>query len=442
MRDRSSGGATGALRRWQPEAWEGRLRRLGTAAFRVGVAVARALGVLPGSRGRSGFLIVALSGHVGDTVMLMPLIEALRERFPAEPIDCAVDAAAAPLLRMLPEVRSVYGLRFSPGPLEELGASRRRVAEVVREFWREMRAARPAVCLVPRWGDDLFRSAYLALLTGAPRRIGFASDVGAPRYRTATYRDGLLTEAVRGGSGMHEPMRFLHLLTAAGLAGDGAVLPRSEDRVPGLMRIAERGDWAAIARRFGIGEGQRFGVIAPGTTQPKKIWPVDRWVEVVRSLQAWGLEVVVLSGRQDAGLARELHEACGGTTRLAAGVTSLPESVTLLSRATAFAGSDSGPGHLAGALGVPCAILFIGAKGVDADDPFSPERNRPMGPYVGTCQPGRAVTPCVGACGADEAHCILTISVRDVTETLQAAIERRELAEGRREPLAFERTGA
>jgi ADP-heptose:LPS heptosyltransferase len=438
LRQRAPSLLTKILRWRRLDRWELLLRRVGTLLFRMGIRVAGGAGVVPRQEEeRSGFLIVSLSGHVGDTVMLMPLIETLHAMYPGEPMDAAVDVAGEQLLRMVPELRRVYGLRFSPGIPETLGMSSRRVMEVVRGFWREMRGCRPAVCLLPRWGDDVFRSAYLAALTGAGRRIGFASDVGVPRYRGARYRDRLLTEAIGGGHGIHEPMRMLRLLTASGLARSGTPLPRSETTVGALVRIAKQGDWRGIAARIGMREDRPFAVIAPGTTQARKIWPIERWVAVTAELLGSGLEVVVLSGRQDAGIARALHEASGGMTRLAAGVTSLPESVTLLGHAAAFAGSDSGPGHIAGALGVPCAILFIGSREADGDDPFSPERNRPMGPYVGVCQPRCATAPCVGSCEATMAHCILEITLGEVMEALRTQMRRKEQVEGGREEIAM-----
>lgn len=394
---------------------------LATLAFRRCADLARMLGILPRPEPRAKgtqerFLIVSLTPHLGDTVMMMPMIESLRKAHPQARIECAVEAAAAPLLRMMPIVDRVYALKLGRTPPTTPWLAIKRTLNVTRRYWEEMRQSAPTICIMPRWGDDVYRSSVLAYLTGASRRIGFASSDCSAGASAATYRDKLLTELVRGASGMHEPAKFCLLLEESGLIPRSDLARTSSDPVSSLMQIAIATDWAALAKRIGINTALSFAVIAPGASIPRRVWPIEFWAEIVDYLYAKGMQVVLLTGAQDAEIANQLHALTGDRTTVVAGKTSLAESVTLISNAKLFLGNDSGPGHLAGALGIPSVIMFIAASGADPNGPSAPERIHPIGPYVEFCRPPQCLPPCDLWCDALEAHCIKTISPNQVIE--------------------------
>lgn len=126
------------------------------------------------------------------------------------------------------------------------------------------------------------------------------------------------------------------------------------------------------------------------------------------------LSIVLLSGPSDAELAQQLYLSIGRGAVVVAGGTTLLESVTLLSRADAFCGNDSGPGHIAGALGIPTVALFIAEAGADPDTLCSPGRFHPIGPRVACCAPAKCLPPCVDYCKAKFPHCIEGITVDQV----------------------------
>jgi heptosyltransferase-2 len=372
-------------------------------------------------------LIVSPTGHLGDSVMLLPMIERLRRTYPSARIDCVVEAAAALLLRQVREIDEVHGLVLGAQPPATTRLAMRRAISLVRLYYSTLRGLRPTVCILPRWGDDLFRATTLAYLIGSPRRIGFRSDDGgAPRAR---YRDALLTECVAGGRGMHEPARSVYLLQRAGVLPAEPLAHVSNYASAALCAVAERTDWPELARRLGIGNTARFAVIAPGASLERRVWPVEHWVSVARTLRTWGFTVVILSGPQDAALAQSLHRqiaaaysavaevgaaGAGAEPILVAGATSLPETVALLAHAQLFLGSDSGPGHVAGALGIASVILFVTASGVDPDHYSAPARVRPLGPAVACCSLPATLPPCAGFCASQQSHCIALIEPETV----------------------------
>lgn len=389
--------------------------------FRWSVNLARSLRILPrsGSRRRGGqerFLIVSLTSHLGDTILKMPMIEALRQAHPQARIECAVEAGAAPLLQMAPAIDHVYALKLGNTPPLSRRLAIQRILRIMYCYWRQMRQSAPTICIMPRWGDDLFRSNILGYLTGAPRRIGFASNVSAPQRQPLRYRDALLTERIQNGFDLHETAKFCLLLSDAGLVPKCDVGTTCTNVVASLKQIAALTQWPDLAARVGVDATAPFAIIAPGASMPKRVWPIEFWTEVMQHLRARGIQVVVLSGAHDAAIARNLYEHSGGWATLVAGKTSLAESVTLISHAKLFLGNDSGPGHIAGGLGVPTVVLFIAEEGCDPNGPSAPQRIHPLGPHVTFCRPLKCIAPCLLCCEASEAHCIKTIQPLAVIE--------------------------
>jgi ADP-heptose:LPS heptosyltransferase len=189
--------------------------------------------------------------------------------------------------------------------------------------------------------------------------------------------------------------------------------------------MAARQDWKLLSARTGIESSEPFAVIAPGASAPNRIWPPERWLAVMHTLEAEGLPVVILSGPQDVAVARQLHALGGGRATLLAGSTSLLESLSVVAHATIFLGNDSGPGHMAGALGVPSVILFSTGEGTHIDGPSMPERIRPAGPGVRVVRPSRPAPPCTNLCECGTPHCILGVSTAQVLEAVRLVLEKR-----------------
>lgn len=405
------------------------LRTGGTLLFRVGVKLAAAAGLLarvgPGEEQES-VAIVHLSNHVGDTVMLLPMIEALRRAHPAARITCIVQAPIGALLRLVPSLDAVYELHIDHGSTATLQDELKRLFQILRGFGRDLRHMRPTTCIIPRWGCG-YRDLMLSYVLQAPNRIGFASNDFDQTQPPAGYRDTLLTCMVRGAQRMTDPARFLYLVEQAGLVPPSD--PREVDLRPNasMCHIAATVDWPALAARAGLHLDRPFAVIAPSASAPQRMWPIERWATLIEGLHLDGFTVVLLAGKSDAHVAQELY-ACvpqerRNQTTVVAGATSLVESASLIAHSQLFIGSDSGPGHIAGALGIPCVILFIAAEGADPDGPSAPERVRPMGQRVMWCRPAHTVAPCIGYCTAKVAHCILQIEPDQPRRAIQQLLK-------------------
>jgi lipopolysaccharide heptosyltransferase II len=262
--------------------------------------------------------LVIQTAFLGDVVLTTPLLSALAERH--GPLDVVTTPMAAALLETHPAVAEVI-------QYDKRGADRGAAG-----LWRlgqRLRARRYAWVYLPHGS---WRSAGLALLTGAAERTGFADSTAAVTYTTR------VPAATRG----HQVERLL------GLAG-----PRVEAAPPvslGLTRedrlVAER--W--LAER-GLGPG--FIALAPGS-----IWGTKRWPYYPALAAAVEGPIVVLGSGEDTALAGEIQLAAPGRTHTAAGVVSLRTAAALLERAAVLVTNDSAPLHLATAAGTPVVAVF------------------------------------------------------------------------------------
>jgi ADP-heptose:LPS heptosyltransferase len=218
---------------------------------------------------------------------------------------------------------------------------------------------------------------------------------------------------------MREAERFSLLAASAGLTSKAGIHKISGSTIRSMHQVARATEWTYLADRIGIDRREAFAVISPGASNAVKRWPVERWLDVMTWLRQQDLQIVLLSGPDDADVARQLHAMDGMRAVLSDGTTTLAESVTLTSHAMVFLGNDSGPGHVAGSLGVPTLVIFSSTERCHPDMPGSPERNLPAGPNVTYCQPARSLWPCDQYCASRKAHCIKEVAVGQVLSQLR-----------------------
>lgn len=352
--------------------------------------------------------------------MMLPMFEYLRKAYPDAAIQFAVGEPIAQLLRLVPGMDRVYGLSLTQSLPIGWRGSFERIRDLYAGYKEQMLDSNADICILPRWGDDLFQGHFLGYLSGAPRRIGFDSKTNA--NSKSAPRDAMLTESYSGGCALHESVRQCLLLSQAGLIAPVKAEEILGSQIRSLMAVAQATNWSTLAVRLEIHTERPFAIIAPGASQPCRRWPIGRWASVMEDLHERGFDIVLLSGAKDAFVARELQRVATVSSTLLAGVTSLPESVTLLQNAALFIGNDSGPGHIAAALGIPTITLFVSSPDAKPEGASSAQRISPLGPFRVSCQPERCLEPCNGFCTASEAHCILTIEVDQVIDAIEQAL--------------------
>jgi len=286
-------------------------------------------------------LIVRLTA-IGDVVHGLPVLCALRDRFPGAKIAWMVEGGSAQLLEGHPA-------------LDQLIAAPRHWLKsfaTVRRLRSELKAFRPEIAIDVQ---GLSKSCMAAWLSGAKRRIGFGCEKGRE------LSPWLNTELVRS-TATHIIDANLELLRPLGIENPTVRfgLPETEDDRTECDRIL--GD---------LQLDDRFALINVGAGWPSKLWRADRYAQVARHLGGRGLRsVVVWAGAEEETFAKKVVSLADSHAVLAPG-TSLRHLASLCRRTALFIGSDTGPLHLAVAVGAPCIGLF---------GPMPAERNGPYGP--------------------------------------------------------------
>ena len=140
---------------------------------------------------------------------------------------------------------------------------------------------------------------------------------------------------------------MLQGLGIAPVATVPVLAPESES----LLRVAR-----ILQERFG--PHKPFITLFPGGARVTRHWPVPNYAALASALSAMDLGVCVIGERLEEHQARYIAEAAGHHGLNLAGALSLQDVAALLSMALIYVGNDSGPTHLAAALGVPCIALF------------------------------------------------------------------------------------
>jgi lipopolysaccharide heptosyltransferase I len=282
-------------------------------------------------------LIVRL-GSLGDVIHALPAVAALRVRYPGATIDWLVDWRNREVLDYVPVLDRRIVLEAPGGAASWMAAL------------RVLRASRYDVALD---FQGLLKSAALARGSGARRVIGF----GLQHLRERTARP-FYTETV---SGEHEHVIEKNLGLASALGAD-----TSEIRFP---LDSPRSDIVREAyRQAGWAESCPFAIVNPAAGWPNKRWPADRLGRLAHLVHSrHGLRSLVIWGPGETDLARSVAAASEGAAAVAPR-TGVGELIALARAARLVVSGDTGPLHIATAVGTPVVGIF---------GPTSPVRNGP-----------------------------------------------------------------
>ena len=303
-------------------------------------------------------LLIVRLGSMGDIIHTLPAVTALRSAFPGAILGWVVEECWAELLCTLPEPRS--------GPLSVRRPLVDRVHIVNTKAWRasplstqtweqiaagfsELRAQRYELAVD---FQGAVRSALIARWSGARVVYGFTQ----PRENVASMFYGRQVSA----RGSHVVEQNLSL-------AEGVV--RRPLELPKIQFSHDQAVENRYEERFGKNFGD-FALVNPGAGWGAKRWPAERYGDVAKALAAEGMKSLINFGPGEERLMQEVESASGGA---ATGVAcSLTELIALTRRARIFIGGDTGPMHLAAALGIPVVAIF---------GPTNPARNGPFGTH-------------------------------------------------------------
>jgi len=283
-------------------------------------------------------ILIIKPSSLGDIVLALPALTALRKNFPDARISWLVRPEFAPLLKNHPHLTEIISFDrkflgkawFDPRAfgalLSLIRRLRRSKLDVVFDF------------------QGLFRTASLAWLSGCKKRFGMTN---ARELAHIFYTD----KVPQDSDCYHLVDYYLKIIRTAGAFELGVkfVLPQRAEATDSVDRLL---------KSHGITDNN-YAVLIPGSAHTDKCWPTKRFAALADKVTSkFGLSIIATGTAPEASIVETLKSLANVPITNLAGQTSLSELIALLRAAKIVVSNDTGPGHIAAALDVPLAIIF------------------------------------------------------------------------------------
>ena len=339
-------------------------------------------------------ILVLRYRFIGDTILTVPFLRNLRVAEPDAYIAWVVAPGTAAVVDGIPYVDEL--IFWDPVTIHADSTGTHKTFGDKVTFIRDLRARHfDKVYVLKR----SFGSALIAYLTGARKRIGFATEG----------RSFLLTTAVPYRHDQHEVQNFLDVLRADGV-------PVVDDYLEAWLSSEERRFAERYFTEAGVAQEELVIGIHPFAANPVRAWHLDNFMELARQLQErYAARIIFFGGPRDTEALPEIRANLTQPPLEAVGTTSLRQSMALLSRCNLLVCNDSGIMHLAASMKVPLVALFgpqspvkfgpwgENSKVIYLDFPCSPCKQK----FFQECEPSERGKP----------QCMETIPVEQVMES-------------------------
>ncbi|MBL8132108.1 MAG: glycosyltransferase family 9 protein [Anaerolineae bacterium] len=344
-------------------------------------------------------ILVIRPDHLGDVLLTLPALRRLRAIYPSAEIHALLGPWSADVLAPIKEIDLILTLPFPGFARAESGslASPYILAAQTAQRLRRVGYSRAYVLRRDHWWGAL-----VAFLAGVPQRIGYDfGDTGR-----------FLTEAL--------PYQAGHAVTAnlRLIGSNQGNLPEVALNYPvdEASRLAVRD----LLRHSGVDLNAPYTVIHVGSGAAIKNWNPEKWAKTADALRSDLEGNIILTGSaHESGTAEQIAAHMKTTPVNLTGATDLPRLAALLADARLVMGSDSGPLHLAAAVGAPTVTLF-GAADPNEFRPWGDPASHRIVVSAIACRPCRVLD----WSGDDFANhpCVQDISVADVLENARRAL--------------------
>lgn len=306
-------------------------------------------------------ILVLRYRFIGDTILTVPFMRNLRRAEPDAYIAWVVAPGSSDVVQGIPYVDEL--IYWDPVTIHADSRGTHKTFGNKLGFIRDLRSRRfDKVYVLKR----SFGSALIGYLSGASKRIGFATEG----------RSFLLTTAVPYRHDQHEVQNFLDVLRADGV-------PVTDDHLEAWLSDEERQFADRFFQDAGVAPGELVIGIHPFAANPSRAWHLDNFIELARRLQErYAARILFFGGPRDKGALSTIRAALTQPPLEAVGTTSLRHSMALLSRCRLLVCNDSGIMHLAASMKVPLVALF---------GPQSPVK---FGPWGESCRVISQQFPC------------------------------------------------
>ncbi len=327
-------------------------------------------------------ILIIKPSALGDIVHTLPFLAAVHNRFPEAEIHWVVARGLHCFLEGHPMITKLWIM--DKDIWKKISRLHRSVPEIIH-FGRNLAAERFDISIDL---SGLLRSGLITWAAGANERLGFSdSDEGSPFF---------YTHKIRGGTNIHAIDRYLKLARLMGcdVSRVEYPMPTIAGEIPEISFLSEQ-----------------FCIIAPSAGKEANKWPAERFGQLAAGLP---IRSVVISNRADSPVVDEVVAASGGKAISMAGKTGLKELAALISRAEFFISNDTGPMHIAAALGIPVFAIF---------GPANPVRTGPYGCNHTIINKELSCAPCYRQNPCSHWSCMKDLSVTEVRDTILSNID-------------------
>lgn len=292
-------------------------------------------------------ILVIRYRFIGDTILTVPFLRNLRQACPEAAIDVLVGPQSGSVLENCPYLNEL--IVFDTTRFHKYDSGKGKAKNFWHYAWTLRKRKYDCVFVLKR----SLSSAVLALLTGAPLRIGYATEG----------RNFLLTHPVKWRKDVHEVESLFDILEASGAQItdkklEAWISPEETERVQVLLPQLKDGGVKIL--------------IHAAAAHPDKMYPAEKWLQILKGVREKCAATFYFSGAErDVQLNEELIAGSGVQAVNAAGKLSLRESMALYEQMNLAICVDSGPAHLCAATGTQTIAIF---------GPTDPNRWRPYGP--------------------------------------------------------------
>jgi ADP-heptose:LPS heptosyltransferase len=335
--------------------------------------------------------------RLGDLLQSGPLLRAAHRRYPAHEVTLVVLKSFADVARRLPGVDHIveFDLDHFVGELDARRGRNATAMTLVHELLVDQRLSRPDLVI------NLSHTPQSAILCGAmhpQQSVGLVQTGRGDASCTdpwLIYALSIIRNRTRNSVHLVDVYRYVF--------GANASAPRLEF----VLSDADRDRAAKLVATHGDAARRRYVVLIPGASKPERRWPVASYAALAQRLQRASLASLIVGSAREQEFGAEIERASGGVAKSICGQTDVATLAGVLAGACVVVGNDTGPLHLATAVGTPVVGLYIG-----------PAAMKDTGPYLDggiALEPDLPRTPCdyhadCGHCGCAQAIAVDTVA--------------------------------
>lgn len=295
----------------------------------------KVIGQKPIDRSLINRILVRATNWVGDMIMGLPALDAIRENFPRSRIVVLARPWVSPLLEGYPAVDGIIPLRKGEGYLNDW-------IEIIRVAGVIRRSKFDLALLF----QNAFEAALISFLGGVRFRVGYDTDGRRFLLSHAIVRDAKIRK-------MHQVEYYLSILRTMGWEAESRdpVLSVGERDMEAVQMMLSAEEVAGDDLLLGLSPGAIFG--------PAKRWPPERFALLGDwAIERWGAKVVIMGSPKEEKICRRVAGFMKHSPINLCGKTTLRRVMALIKRCQFFVTNDSGLMHVAAALNVPTVAIF------------------------------------------------------------------------------------